>query len=60
VSASSNFYGCRRFRAAGFAAPARAASGHRAEFRLAIADALREEYRVIIDRKALKRPACVK
>ena len=31
-----------------------------AEFRLAIADALREEYRVIIERKALKRPACVK
>jgi hypothetical protein len=25
-----------------------------------IADAMREEYRVIIDRKALKRPACVK
>ena len=29
--ASSNFYGCRRFRAAGVAVPARGASGHRAK-----------------------------
>jgi len=53
-----DFHGCRRFRAAEPLQPG--ASGHRAVFRLAIANAMCEEYRVIIDRKALKRPARVK